>query len=70
MALDGLPLDTLLWRGCMRLNRQFLKYIFSLAVQGGVMRPRKTFYRARAHSNPFNDGMHLEIPPHPDAYDW
>jgi hypothetical protein len=36
----------------------------------GVMRPRKAFYRARAHSNPFNDGIHLDIPPNPDAYDW
>jgi hypothetical protein len=34
------------------------------------MRPRKAFYRARAHSNPFNDTNTLEVPPHPDAYDW
>jgi hypothetical protein len=39
-------------------------------MQEGVMRPRKAFYRARAHSNPFNDGVHLDIPPNPDAYDW
>lgn len=39
-------------------------------VQGGVMRPRKAFYRARAHSNPFNDAMHLDIPQNPEAYEW
>lgn len=39
-------------------------------AQDSVMRPRKAFYRARAHSNPFNDGVHLDIPPNPDAYDW
>jgi hypothetical protein len=39
-------------------------------LQDSVMRPRKAFYRARAHSNPFNDGIHLEIPQNPDAYDW
>lgn len=34
------------------------------------MRPRKAFYRARAHSNPFNDTTALDTPPNPDAYDW
>lgn len=42
----------------------------AIHLQDSVMRPRKAFYRARAHSNPFNDGIHLEIPPNPDAYDW
>jgi hypothetical protein len=41
-----------------------------LHQQGTVNRPRKAFYRARAHSNPFNDSTQLDVPPHPDAYDW
>ncbi|GBF95069.1 tRNA (guanine-N(7)-)-methyltransferase [Raphidocelis subcapitata] len=31
--------------------------------------PRKSMYRARAHSNPFNDPIY-DVPPHPDDMDW
>lgn len=31
--------------------------------------PRKAMYRARAHSNPFNDPIY-DVPPHPDDMDW
>ncbi|WIA18882.1 hypothetical protein OEZ85_003555 [Tetradesmus obliquus] len=32
--------------------------------------PRKAMYRARAHSNPFNDNTTFDVPVHPEQVDW
>ncbi|KAI8463324.1 MAG: putative methyltransferase-domain-containing protein [Monoraphidium minutum] len=39
------------------------------AHQATAKHPRKSMYRARAHSNPFNDPIY-DVPPHPDDMDW
>ncbi len=42
----------------------------SAASQGPQAKhPRKSFYRARAHSNPFNDNA-FDAPVRPDDVDW
>lgn len=40
-----------------------------LLAQATAKHPRKAMYRARAHSNPFNDPIY-DVPPHPDDMDW
>jgi hypothetical protein len=37
--------------------------------QATAKHPRKSMYRARAHSNPFNDPIY-DVPAHPNDFDW
>lgn len=38
--------------------------------QATAKHPRKQFFRARAHSNPFNDNTTFDVPHSPDEVDW
>jgi hypothetical protein len=40
------------------------------ALQATAKHPRKAMYRARAHSNPFNDNTTFDVPVHPEQVDW
>ena len=47
----------------------FADMLLRLCIQTTAKHPRKAMYRARAHSNPFNDPIY-DVPACPSEMDW